>query len=201
MVLLHVLWYGGAFEAIGQRSSLQSLLPVFGVNDDGYRAIVGEGDLHISSKFTTGTRFVVVLGAGIQEGFVERDGGFRSGGLNKRGSIAFFGAGVQGELTYHEEFTIDVQQAAVHFTMLVWKNTHFADFANQPIDVFLTVAFDDSEQDEQPLPNGSGGRMIDADTCLGNSLNDDAHEWGGLVDQWLGWEGVTKSRFSLRWKW
>ena len=67
------------------------------------------------------------------------------GGFDEAGPVAFFGGGMEGELTDDEGFATEIEEGEIHFPFRVIEDSHFGDFADEPFDVRRAVCGFDSE--------------------------------------------------------
>ena len=90
---------------------------------------------------------------------------------------------MKGELTDDESFAGLVENREIHFAFVVIEHAHLTDFSNEPIDVFLTIGFLDSQQNEEAMVDSGYRFIVDGNGCFGDSLKDDAHEGGFAISE------------------
>ena len=90
---------------------------------------------------------------------------------------------MKGELTDDESFAGPVENREIHFAFAVIEHAHLTDFSNEPIDVFLTIGFLDSQQNEEAMVDSGYRFIVDGNGCFGDSLKDDAHEGGFAISE------------------
>lgn len=162
------------------RSHTVQLLLISAVDPEGDGTVVGQGHFHVSTKDATADGRVDFLRKGVAEGIIKRLRNRRRRGSEKRGSIAFFGGGVEGELADHDDVSGDVPDTQIHFPLGIFKNAQLGNFSTQPIDVGGVVEFLDAEEDEQAVLDGGDGFAIDADVGGGNALEKGSHVDGDI---------------------
>lgn len=104
------------------------LLAIFGIDPDGDGAIVDEADLHIGTEFAGLDGDTCGLLELVDEGLVEGFGVFGSCGADEGRAVAFFDAGVEGELADDEELSIDAVDVGIDGSGLVCEESHAGDF-------------------------------------------------------------------------
>ena len=130
------------------------LFPVPGVDTDGYRTVVDEGDLHIGAELSGPYRTPDGGGKCLTERLIQRNRQFVTGRSDIGRPVAFFGGGHQGELAHDQRLTADLYDAPVHHPGLVIEDPQTGDLAHQPVDVLRSVFRADAQQDQQARPDG-----------------------------------------------
>lgn len=87
---------------------------------------------------------------------------------------------MEGELTDHDDFSSDVLDAQVHFSLGILENPELGNFSAKPIDVRDIVRFLNPKQDQQAVPDQSDVFAIDADAGGGNALEKGSHVGGDI---------------------
>lgn len=141
------------------------LLFIFGIDADGYGAIVYQSNFHISAKNTRGYFFAGKQVQGIFHLLIKRDGLIWPGGTDKGGTVAFFGLGKQGELRDKQDVAINVGQAFVHQAGLVAKNAHAGYFLCQPLQVFGGIGIFNTQQHQKAGANLPGNFTVHCARC------------------------------------
>ncbi len=93
----------------------------------------------------------------------------------KLGPPALTAVPQEGELADDEHSAADVEQRAVHFSVVVWKDPQADDLAGQINDVLLRVPLGHSEQDQQSFLDSAHDFMGNGHTRPRNSLYDGPH--------------------------
>ena len=96
-------------------------------------------------------------------------------GVGERGSIAFAGVGVQGELRYHQDCPADIHHRAIHFAQVVCENSQIFHLIGQGRGVFLVIIFADAKKNAQTGADPADGLAAYGDRRFTDSLNYRAH--------------------------
>ncbi len=78
---------------------------------------------------------------------------FGSCSANKTRAIAFFGQGMKGKLTHHQESAIHLVDIEIHGVVFIGKNAQFVQLAAEPIHIFLIISFFNSKKNHHTEPN------------------------------------------------
>jgi len=114
---------------------------------------------------------------------VEFDGLFRPGRLNKAWSSALPAISQERELTYHEHPTGDLDERAVHFSFVVWKDPQSGDFRREEDDVVLRIRLGDTEQNQEPLLDLTDDFAADCNAGPRDALDDGSQRKAPLRTQ------------------
>lgn len=148
---------------------------VFAVDDDGDRALIGEGDVHVGAELAGGD-FDAEL-AGFFDKLVDhfcRGGGFH--GADETGAASFSGVAVECELGDDEESSLNVEEGEVHLVVLVGEDAQVDGFFEDVLQIGGGIALPYSEQDEESCSDLADGLVVDHDRGMGDALKDGAHD-------------------------
>ena len=152
------------------------LLANFGIDDERYRAVVDECDLHHGGELSGGDRPAERGGHLRDKGLIERLGEGRGGGGVEGRARAFARAGEKRELADDQDATANIHDGAVHLTCVVGENAEFGELLGEPFAVLGGVVLCDSEQYEQAGPNLAVDHAVYRDAGGGNTLDNGTHE-------------------------
>jgi hypothetical protein len=79
-------------------------------------------------------------------------------------------------LTDQQDLPSCLLNRPVHDSLVIIENAQARNLSAQPFDVFRRVGLFNTEQNNQPLRNGSLRRSVYRDAPLGDPLNDGAHQ-------------------------
>lgn len=149
-------------------------MAVGGVDEEGYGAVVLEGDLHL---------FLEAAGGDGQAGVpveldgvvVERLGLLRGRGLGEGGTAAFAGVGVEGELADDEEFGAGVEGGVVEAVLAVGEDAEVDGFVDEVLGIGGGVGGGDAKEDEEAGADAAGFPAVDGYGGVGYALEEGAH--------------------------
>lgn len=147
-----------------------------GIEDERHRTIIDQSDLHHRAKFTGGHGVFSQEHAEIgTELFVKGFGDFRRCGVIEGRAGAFFGAGVQGELTDDQCLSANLGERSIHRARIIGEDPEFADFLGQPFSVGRGVIAGDAEQDHNALADFADHLFGNRNAGLAYALNNYPH--------------------------
>lgn len=144
------------------------------VEDDGYRAVVYEGDLHHSLEAAG-----FDLGDVVAEDFYEVFEGVAS--LIGRccadvaGATPFAAVGEEGELADGEEGSAGVEEGAIHFAICIGEDAEVDELAGHGFHDFRVVVCGDAYEEKQAGSDGTDCFVVDRYAGGGYSLENNSH--------------------------
>ena len=151
------------------------LLPILRIDDDCHRSVVQQFHFHICAKLSCKYLFAQV---GLQRGdhfLIQGNGYIRFRGPDIGGAIAFFGSCVQGELAYQQNIAAGLFYGEVHYAGIVIKDPQIDHFSAEPVGIFCNVGVFNTDQHEQPFPDGCFQMTFDADSRMAYTLDNNPH--------------------------
>lgn len=125
--------------------TVEGLFSKVGVDDEGDRAVVDEGDGHHGAEAAAGDGTAEGGGGEFEKFFVEGNRNFGARGVVEGGARAFARAGDERELADDEKTAGGVAHGEVHLALGVGENAECADFFGEPEGVGGGVGGGDAE--------------------------------------------------------
>ena len=143
------------------------------VHNDCYWSVVGEGHLHISTENTCLDGLAEQLGKARAEAFIHRHGEFGTRSVDVARTVTFACACHQGELADDKDAGIGiVDNGQVHNATRIGEDAHLHNLMAQVINIFISVAVLDAEQDKESATYLAVATAVDIDRSILNSLDD-----------------------------
>lgn len=147
-----------------------------GIHNDGDRAVVYKGYLHIGTEDARLHGLPEQLGEACAEALVHRHGKVGPRGVDIAWTVALAGACHQGELAHDEDASIGiVGNGQIHNTVGIGEDAHLHHLVAQVINIFISVAVLDAEQDKESASYLAVATTVDVDRSILNSLDYDSH--------------------------
>ena len=156
--------------------SRSEAIPEVGVHDDGYGAVVDEGDLHVGAEFA-GLDFFAeeVLQFG-DELLVHGDGEVGPRGVDVAGAVALLGGGHEGELAHHEDAAAsNVGDRQIHHPFAVVEYAQLHHLLAEVFYILVGVLVADAHENHHSLADGRLLFSVDTDGRLSYTLKNYSH--------------------------
>ena len=129
------------------------------VHHQGQRSVVDGFHQHLGAELA-GFGVDALFPAQGHELFIQGDGHLGPGGGQKVRAAALAAVAVQGELGYHQDFTVDGFQAPVHLAVLVLEDPQSRQFVRQLHGLGLGVVMGDAQQDQEAGADAADGFAV-----------------------------------------
>lgn len=120
----------------------------FGVNEEGYRAVIDQFDLHGCLKPACGDRYSPPLHF-FDETLVNGLGVDGRSGIGISGPSSLAAVSVESKLRDNKHFFTEIQQRTVHFPLIVIKDPQIGDLVDHPLDFCGSVGSMDSDKNHK----------------------------------------------------
>ncbi len=95
---------------------------------------------------------------------------FRGGGVVETGAAASAAIAIEGELRDYEKGASGVEDAAIHFALLVGKDSEAEHFSGDEVGIGFGIEFRHAEENQKAGADLAGYDLIDDDACFGYAL-------------------------------
>lgn len=147
-----------------------------GIDPDGDRAIVDEGDLHVCAEDSRGDRLTAFAREVPAELRKERQGSFRPRSADERRTIALPDGGMECELADREEIATGFRDRTVHEAVVVREDAELCDLCCEPEGIVWAVIVFDAHEQKESRANRGMEFGIDRDRSRKDALEEDPHE-------------------------